>query len=139
MPAECVVIADRRLLPGESTATVLGNIRDRLANLRLDDRGLTVDVTMPMEMQAFQTPADSTLAATVDAALADAGGPGLAPAGWKAACDGGFVGRDLGIPVVVLGPGSVSTQAHRPDESVAINELVVAARATTLTALRLLA
>ncbi len=139
VPAECVVIADRRLLPGESTATVLGNIRDRLANLRLDDRGLTVDVTMPMEMQAFQTPADSTLAATVDAALADAGGPGLAPAGWTAACDGGFVGRDLGIPVVVLGPGSVSTQAHRPDESVAINELVVAARATTLTALRLLA
>jgi acetylornithine deacetylase/succinyl-diaminopimelate desuccinylase family protein len=138
VPAECVVVADRRLLPGESTTTVLDDLRERLAGLRLCDRGLTVDVTMPMEMPAFETPLDSTLAATVDNALADAGGPGLAPGGWSAACDGGFVARDLGVPVVVLGPGSVATQAHRPDESVAIEELVVAARAYTLTALRLL-
>ena len=138
VPAECVVIADRRLLPGESIATVLGDVRDRVTALRLHDRGLTVDITMPMEMPAFETPAGSTLAATVDAALTDAGGPRLAPGGWTAACDGGFVARDLGVPVVVLGPGSVATQAHRPDESVAIEELVVGARAYALSALRLL-
>jgi acetylornithine deacetylase len=138
VPAECVVIADRRLLPGESIATVLSDVRDRVAGLRLHDRGLTVDITMPMEMPAFETPADSMLAATVDIALADAGGPQLAPGGWTAACDGGFVARDLDVPVVVLGPGSVATQAHRPDESVAIEELVIAARAYALSALRLL-
>lgn len=138
VPAECVVVADRRLLPGESTATVLEEVRDRVAGLWLGDRGLTVDVTMPMEMPAFETPSDSPLAATVDAALADAGGPGLPTGGWTAACDGGFVARDLGVPAVVLGPGSVSTQAHRPDESVAIEELMIAARTYTLSALRLL-
>jgi acetylornithine deacetylase len=63
----------------------------------------------------------------------------LAPGGWTAACDGGFVARDLDVPVVVLGPGSVAEQAHRPDESVALEELIVAARTYTLTALRLLA
>jgi acetylornithine deacetylase/succinyl-diaminopimelate desuccinylase-like protein len=138
VPAECVVVADRRLLPGESTAAVLDDLRERVAGLRLADRGLTVEVTMPMEMPAFETPTDSALASTVDTALADAGRPGLAPGGWTAACDGGFVARDLGVPVVVLGPGSVTTQAHRPDESVAIEELMIAARAYTLTALRLL-
>jgi acetylornithine deacetylase/succinyl-diaminopimelate desuccinylase-like protein len=138
VPAECVILADRRLLPGESVATVLDDVRERVAGLRLSDRGLTVDVTMPMEMPAFETSADSALAATVDTALADAGGPQLSPGGWTAACDGGFVARDLGVPVVVLGPGSVATQAHRPDESVAIEELVVAARAYALSALRLL-
>ncbi len=138
VPAECVVVADRRLLPGESAATVLEDVRGRIAGLRLQERGLTVDVTMPMEMPAFETPVDSPLAATVDAALADAGGPGQPLGGWSAACDGGFVARDLGVPVVVLGPGSVNTQAHRPDESVAIEELVVAARAYALSALRLL-
>jgi acetylornithine deacetylase len=138
VPAECVVVADRRLLPGESIVTVLDDVRDRVAGLRLHDRGLTVDITMPMEMPAFETPADSVLAETVDTALCDAGGPRLAPGGWTAACDGGFVARDLGVPVVVLGPGSVATEAHRPDESVAIEELVVAARAYALSALRLL-
>jgi acetylornithine deacetylase len=138
VPAECVIIADRRLLPGESIATVLSDLRDRVAGLRLHDRGLTVDITMPMEMPAFETSADDVLAAAVDIALADAGGPGLPPGGWTAACDGGFVARDLGVPVVVLGPGSVAGQAHRPDESVAIEELVIAARAYALSALRLL-
>jgi acetylornithine deacetylase len=138
VPAECVLVADRRLLPGESPESVLDDLRARVEGLRLADRGLTVDVAMPMEMPAFQTPADSQLAQTVDAALADVGGPRLPPGGWTGACDGGFVARDLGIPVVVLGPGSATSQAHCADESVAIEELIVAARAYTLTALRLL-
>jgi acetylornithine deacetylase len=138
VPAECVVVADRRLLPGESTDAVLDELRERVAGLRLADRGLTVDLAMPMEMPAFQTSADSELARATDAALADAGGPGLPLGGWTAACDGGFVARDLGVPVVVLGPGSATTQAHRADESVAIEELLVAARAYALSALRLL-
>jgi acetylornithine deacetylase len=138
VPAECVVIADRRLLPGESPKTVLDGLRERVDGLRLTERGLTVDVAMPMEMPAFQTPADSELALAADTALADAGGPGLPLGGWTAACDGGFVARDLGIPVVVLGPGSAISQAHRADESVAVSELIVAARAYALSALRLL-
>jgi acetylornithine deacetylase/succinyl-diaminopimelate desuccinylase-like protein len=138
VPAECVVVADRRLLPGESPESVLDGLRERVQGLRLADRGLTVDVAMPMEMPAFQTPADSELALAADAALADVGGPGLPLGGWTAACDGGFVARDLGVPVVVLGPGSATGQAHRADESVAIEELIVAARAYALTALRLL-
>jgi len=138
VPAECVVVADRRLLPGETTDAVLDELRERLADLRLADRGLRVDLAMPMEMPAFQTAADSELARATDAALADAGGPGLPLGGWTAACDGGYVARDLGVPVVVLGPGSATSQAHRADESVAIDELVIAASAYALTGLRLL-
>jgi acetylornithine deacetylase/succinyl-diaminopimelate desuccinylase-like protein len=139
VPAECTVVADRRIMPGESPATVCDDLRARIDALRLADRGLTVDVSMPMEMPAFETPAESPLARTVSAAVTDVGGPTLPPGGWTAACDGGFVARDLDVPVVVMGPGSIAEQAHRPDESVAIDELVVAARAYALTALRLLA
>ncbi|WP_432949292.1 M20 family metallopeptidase [Kribbella sp. CA-253562] len=138
VPAECVLVADRRLLPGESPAAVLDDLRQRVAALHLEDRGLTVDLAMPMEMPAFETPADAELVRTTDSALAAAGGPGLPLGGWTAACDGGYVARDLGVPVVVLGPGSVTSQAHRADESVAVDELLIAARAYTLTALRLL-
>jgi acetylornithine deacetylase len=93
---------------------------------------------MPMEMPAFETPADADLVRVVEAARIDAGGAELPLAGWTAACDGGYVARDLAVPVVVLGPGSVTTQAHRADESVPITDLITAARTYTLTALRLL-
>jgi acetylornithine deacetylase/succinyl-diaminopimelate desuccinylase-like protein len=89
-------------------------------------------------MPAFETPEDHELVRATEAARFDAGGPPMPLAGWTAACDGGYVARDLGVPVVVLGPGSVTTQAHRADESVAIAELVIAARAYALIALRLL-
>jgi acetylornithine deacetylase/succinyl-diaminopimelate desuccinylase family protein len=138
VPADCVIVADRRLLPGESPAEVLADLEHRVAALHLEGRGLTVELAMPMEMPAFETPEDSDLVRITEAARFDAGGPPLPLAGWTAACDGGYIARDLGVPVVVLGPGSVTTQAHRADESVAVAELVTAARAYALTALRLL-
>ncbi|WP_433021700.1 M20 family metallopeptidase [Kribbella sp. CA-294648] len=138
VPAECTLVADRRLLPGESPAGVLDDLRARVAALRLEDRGLSVELEMPMEMPAFLTAADTDLVRVTDASLADAGGPGLPLGGWTAACDGGFIARDFGVPVVVLGPGSVTDQAHRADESVGVDELLVAAKAYALTALRLL-
>jgi acetylornithine deacetylase len=139
VPADCVVVADRRLLPGESPAEVLADLGRRVAALRLEDRGLTVELAMPMEMPAFETAEDTPLVQITETARLDAGGRPMPLAGWTAACDGGYVARDLGVPVVVLGPGSVTTQAHRADESVAVAELVTAARAYALTALRLLA
>ncbi|MGW1345482.1 M20 family metallopeptidase [Kribbella sp. NPDC002412] len=138
VPAECVIVADRRLLPGESPAAVLADLRARVAALHLEDRGLSVDLDMPMEMPAFETPADADLVRVVEAARVDAGGPDLPLAGWTAACDGGYIARDLGVPVVVLGPGSVTTQAHRANESVPITDLITAAHTYTLTTLRLL-
>jgi len=138
VPAVCRIGADRRLLPGESAAQVLAELRDRVAELGLERQGLRVEVAMSMDMPGFETPSDHPVVVGTDAALRAAGGPGLPLGGWTAACDGGFVARDLGVPTVVLGPGSVNDQAHRSDESVGVAELVVAARAYALTALRLL-
>jgi acetylornithine deacetylase/succinyl-diaminopimelate desuccinylase-like protein len=138
VPAECRVEVDRRLLPGESIASVVEAVQARLASLRLEERGLSWTLESPMDMPGFETPADHPVVVATDRALADAGGPGLPLGGWTAACDGGFVDAEWGLPVVVLGPGSVSDQAHRPDESVGVDELVVAARAYALAALRLL-
>ncbi|MEJ7629597.1 MAG: M20 family metallopeptidase [Nocardioidaceae bacterium] len=135
---ECTVMADRRLLPNETAPAVLDAVRRRVDTLSLTQRDLSVEVTMPMDMPGFETDADSPFVRTVDTAVGAAGGPCLPLGGWTAACDGGFIARDAGVPVVVLGPGSVATQAHRADESVAVDELLVAARAYTLLILRLL-
>ena len=138
VPSECVITADRRLLPHESGAVVLHDVSARVEQLGLHDRDLGVEVRMTMEMPGFETAADHPLVVVSSRAVIDAGGPALPLAGWTAACDGGFVARDAGIPVVVLGPGSVAHQAHRADESVALRDLHVAARTYALCALRLL-
>jgi acetylornithine deacetylase len=117
---------------------VLQDLRLRIEGLGLERQGLRVDVSMSMDMPGFETPPDHPVVVCADAALRDVGGPGRPLGGWTAACDGGFVARDLDVPTLVLGPGSVNDQAHRADESVGVAELVTAARAYALTALRLL-
>lgn len=134
--AECHLTVDRRLLPAEAPDDVLHEARERLAALRLEDDELGAEVTMTMAMPGFATDPELPWVQAVDAALADAGGPGLPLGGWTAACDGGFV-AETGVPVVVLGPGSVAEQAHRADESIAVAELLTAARAYVLAILRM--
>lgn len=138
VPADCRLSVDRRLMPDDDPATVLADIRRRLDGLDLAASGLGVEVEMVMDMPGFATDADDAFVTCVDDALTAAGGPQRPLAGWTAACDGGFVARDTGCPVVVLGPGSVTGQAHRADESVGVDELLVAARTYALAALRLL-
>ena len=138
VPAECRLEVDRRLMPGERASTVVESVRERLSRLGLEDRGLSWSISSPMDMPGFETADDDPFVTAVDGALRDGGGPGLPLGGWTAACDGGFVAADWGVPVVVLGPGSVGGQAHRADESVGVDELVVAARTYALAALRLL-
>ncbi|MBA2695787.1 MAG: M20 family metallopeptidase [Actinobacteria bacterium] len=138
VPAECRLGVDRRLLPGERIEDVLAAARGRLDRLRLGERGLSYTVDSPMDMPGFETPAEHALVSAIDGAARAAGGPGLPLGGWTAACDGGFVATQWSMPVVVLGPGSVNEQAHRPDESVGVDDLVTAARTYALAALRLL-
>ncbi|TQL66695.1 acetylornithine deacetylase [Nocardioides albertanoniae] len=125
--ARCRITADRRLLPSESAGDVHKEVVRRLGSLGLADRGLGVEVAMTMDMPGFETSVDDPIVHNVAAALTAAGVPSPEPTGWTAACDGGFV-ASKGIPVVVLGPGSVAEQAHRPDESVELRELLAAAQ-----------
>ena len=89
-----------------------------------------------MEMPAMQSPADHPIFAALAAAAADAGGSSLPPGAWSAACDGGFLQRGGIAPVVLFGPGSITKQAHRPDEFVPLSELLIAARSYALLAAR---
>lgn len=137
VPAACELAVDRRLLPGELPGDVVADTSERLEAL-LAPRGLRLEVDSAMDMPGFATPADHRLVQVSDQAVRDAGGRGLPLAGWTAACDGGFIARDTQTPVVVLGPGSVSAAAHRPDECVPVRDLLVAARAYALIMLRML-
>lgn len=135
---ECRVIADRRLLPTESGELALEQLQQRLDGLDLASDGLEIETGVTLDMPGFETDPSESVVTAVQSATAGAGGPELPLGGWSAACDGGFIARDAGVPVVVMGPGSVAEQAHRADESVELEELVLASRAYALAAMRTL-
>jgi acetylornithine deacetylase/succinyl-diaminopimelate desuccinylase family protein len=136
VPDRCRISIDRRLLPGQAGEDARREIDALLADLDLGADDLAATSTLTMEIPSFEVPPDHPLVHAVRAAATEAGAPDRDPAGWSAACDGGYLMRDTGIPTVVLGPGSVIEQAHRPDESVAIADVVTAARAYALLAHR---
>lgn len=138
VPDRCAISIDRRLLPGETGPGALAEIRAQIAELGLAADELEVAAELLMEIPSFELPDVHELVRAALRASVDAGAPARPVEGWTAACDGGYLMRDAGIPAVVLGPGSVVEQAHRPDESVAVDEVVVAARAYALCAVRML-
>ena len=137
-PTACVD-ADRRLLPGESEAAVLADLSDRIDGLELDGRGLTVELTMPMEHAGFRD------------ACGPPAGRGDATALWPTPA--GLASRSAAGRRRATAASSPATSAYRssssaparsparpivPTNRYRIDELVVAARTYALTALRLL-
>lgn len=134
----CDLGVDRRLMPDEDAAAIAARLRAQITDAGIDTDGIDVEVRVTMEMPGFATAADDPAVTAIHRALTDLGRPSTV-GGWSAACDGGFIARDLGIPALVCGPGDINGQAHQPDESVSIDDLETASRAYALTALRLLA
>ncbi len=135
--SECSVMLDRRLMPGESAQAIADRLLEQIRSCGIDGDGIGVDLVVEMEMPGFTTDRGDPLVQGAVDAIVDAGGSRQAVGGWSAACDGGFMARDVGIPCIVLGPGGLHDQAHQANESVGIDELIVAARAYALLALRL--
>jgi succinyl-diaminopimelate desuccinylase len=135
---ECHLWLDRRLMPGEDPEAILSDVFAAADLAGITGDGISLHGTVTMSMPGFRTPVEHPLVAAVHGAVRAVGGPDSI-GGWSAACDGGFIAQDLGVPTVVMGPGGLHDQAHQVDESVSVDELVLAAQAYVLTALRMLA
>ncbi|QCU78973.1 M20 family peptidase [Citricoccus sp. SGAir0253] len=133
----CHVWLDRRLMPDEDPQLIVRELLAAVDAAGIPGDGISVSAEVTMAMPGFRTAPDHPLVRTMHDAVAALGGP-ASVGGWTAACDGGFIARDHGVPTVVMGPGGLNDQAHQVDESVGVEELVIAARAYALAALRLL-
>jgi acetylornithine deacetylase len=82
-----------------------------------------------------QTRSDSPILATARRAIGDVTGREPIIAGMTYGADMRLLVNEGGIPTVLFGPGDVR-HAHRPDERVPIDDLLVVARTIALTTLR---
>lgn len=125
VPDECEFSLDRRMVPGESEEAALAEIRALIERARAE-AGVEAEIVgfRPTTGAPAETPAEAPI---VKAALAAARAHGVAIDGVKGfmgACDMvHFAG--VGASAVVLGPGDLAV-AHKPDECVAIDELLTA-------------
>ena len=108
VPDACEIQVDRRLMPGETAARVLDDLRARLAGIPGG-----VEIALMKEGLPFHTGLEAGLVRTFSAALAAAG---VAPA-----CEGAAWCSDAGVlagvcgETIVWGPGAIA-QAHTVDE-----------------------
>jgi len=141
VPQKTTVTIDRRTMPGEKPQEILADlVRMVEQDLSTQEPGfvepLRLSGSVMLEMPGFKTPEDSVVPGLAQQALADVGLE-VSLTGWTAACEGGFVAQATQSPTIIVGPGDINNQAHQPNESVEIDDLLVAARAYALMAVRL--
>jgi succinyl-diaminopimelate desuccinylase len=128
IPDHCTFSIDRRMLPGETGEDVRAGIEQAFEPVRARYPDVAIDIT---ERDGFWNPylihEDEEIVRAVASAVerVTATRPVL---GSKAACtDASHLVTLAGIPTVLFGPGN-ERLSHKPDERVAVADLVLATR-----------
>lgn len=142
VPQSTTITVDRRTMPGEKPGDILsGLLADIDSELKTRNIAnadvLSVTGQILLDMPGFLTPDTADLPQIAQGAI-KALGKDSPLTGWTAACEGGFIAQATGAPTIILGPGDINKQAHQPDESVAIDDLCLAAQAFAVIAARLI-
>lgn len=131
--ADCTIQLDRRWVTTETIEQVLGDLEEILAKVRAARPGLTTRLermpggmaTMlhgPLVIDPAHPLVESARGAFGD--LGRAAGPLAVFPAWT---DGALLSREAGIPTLIWGPGELAL-AHSAEESVRLDEVVLAAR-----------
>lgn len=122
VPDACRLVLDRRLMPGDSPEQIVADLMAAVTAAGVPNDTITVAAQIDMVMPGFLMRPDADLVAASVQAVEGAG-QACAVTGWTAACEGGYLASADAVPTVILGPGEIEEQAHRPDESVSIAQL----------------
>ena len=116
----CKFFWEMRLVPGDSVERVLGRMTARAEMLEPAMKAVTADAGIRLDIQARIPPLGFSGDAALEArllALLGRTAPRAVPYGTEAG-----IFAAAGMPAVVIGPGSI-TDAHQPDESIAIEQM----------------
>ena len=128
VPDRCVLTIDRRTIPGEtSPEAILAPFERLAADIAAEHPDADLRCRVDEWTEAAETAPDAPIAELCRRAVADETGSLPTDVGFTGITDARFYLNDAEIPTVILGPGSL-TVAHTANESVAVDELVAAAR-----------
>jgi acetylornithine deacetylase/succinyl-diaminopimelate desuccinylase family protein len=137
VPGRCRITIDRRVLPNEIPDDAVQQVREAVDRVHGRRPDLRADVRVVAFAPPMETDVNNPLVTALREATAQVMGHDPGVHGWAATCDANFLVNEGKTPTLVFGPGSIADQAHKPNESVATEELVTAAKIYALTILRL--
>lgn len=126
VPDHCEIEIDRRTIPGETQAEVIGEFEAVLDELRSEHPELKARIADVSWAEPCECPEGATMVPELATARDDLGVEG-AELGYMGATDARFLITQAGIPTVVFGPGDVRL-AHTRGENVRVDQLGDAAR-----------
>jgi acetylornithine deacetylase/succinyl-diaminopimelate desuccinylase len=131
--AECLIQLDRRWVTTETIEQVFGDLEELLARVRAARPGLTTRLERMPEGMATMIHGPliidpgHPLVGAARGALGDSGRPETPLTVFPAWTDGALISREAGIPTLIWGPGELKL-AHSAEESVPVDEVLLAAR-----------
>jgi succinyl-diaminopimelate desuccinylase len=139
VPDRCVADVDRRTVPGEGEPEpVLEPFRALAASLAREHPDLQITCELREWTEAAEASTDGPLIDAANDAVEAETGRRPDRVGFTGITDARFYINQVRVPTVVLGPGSLGV-AHTANESIAVQDLVAAARAYARIFVRLLA
>ena len=134
----CVATFDRRFIPEESLDDVRAEIAAVVASVEADDPERRFEIRERMVVHPTSAPPDSPLVAALSRAVEAVRGRPPELVASPGTYDQKHFARLAGIEhCVAYGPGPLE-EAHQPDESCAVDDLVAATQVIALAALELL-
>ncbi|WP_152401048.1 M20 family metallopeptidase [Paenibacillus cellulositrophicus] len=146
VPQHCEIEVDRRVIPGETAAQVLEQLKEALnaaagtssgEGLSAGTGEVTYEVDDYLFIPASTLPQDHELVQALVEVTGNVLGNPSSIGIFEATCEAPFLSVDLGIPTVIFGPGSLD-QAHVKDERVSVRQITDAAEVYMQLAMRLL-
>jgi acetylornithine deacetylase/succinyl-diaminopimelate desuccinylase family protein len=137
VPGRCRITIDRRVLPNEIALEAVHQVREAVDRVSQRRPNLQADVRMVAFAPSMETDVHNPLVTALRGATARLLGHDPGVHGWAATCDANLLVNEGKTPTIVFGPGSIADQAHKPDESVAIEDLITAAKIYALVILDL--
>ncbi len=133
VPDECSLSVDRRVLPSERPDEVIAEFQTLLDDLALQDDQFWFELSIPVLALPMEIDPNEPVVVALRRASEHVLGKDPGVHGWPATCDASVLVHEGNTPTVIFGPGSIDLAAHKPDESVAVQELVQAAQIYALT------
>jgi acetylornithine deacetylase len=119
-PDRCVVRLERRTLPGERGAEMVGEVRRAIDAVRAVHPDVEADAALMMSQDPTDVAVEAPVVRALEASLHDCGEP-VRIAGMSAWTDAALLNA-AGVPAICFGPGDISL-AHAAEEYIPLEEI----------------